>query len=113
MSYTNEKLNDTTVLISINEERLDAGSAPSFKQYFLDTVGNDSHKIVLDLTKVKFMDSSGLGVLISSLKHLNAQGSIVLIGIQANVKALMSLTRMDRLFPQYDNLEEALSLEVN
>jgi len=113
MSLTNEQINNNTILISINEDRLDSASAPTFKQYFLDTVNENCQKVVLDLSNVLFMDSSGLGVLISSLKHLNSQGSIILIGIQANVQALMTLTRMDRLFPQYESLEQALSLEVN
>ncbi|REL25332.1 anti-sigma factor antagonist [Thalassotalea euphylliae] len=113
MSLSNEKVNDSTIVINIDEQRFDAVTAPRFKQYFLDTVGAQSCNVVLDLSRVNFMDSSGLGVLISSLKHLNSQGAIVLVGIQSNVQALMTLTRMDRLFPQCANVEEALNLAVS
>ena len=113
MNFTNEKINNNTMLIRIHEDRFDASSAPIFKKFFVKIVNANYQKVVLDLTCVMFMDSSGLGALISSLKHLNSQGSIILIGLQPNVKGLMTLTRMDRLFPQYESLEEAVQLEVN
>jgi len=112
MNFSNEKINSNTVLINVNEDRLDSRSAPAFKEYFTQTVNKEVQKIVLDLSCVRFMDSSGLGALISSLKFINSQGSIILIGIQPNVEGLMTLTRMDRLFPQYESLEQAIAMPV-
>jgi len=112
MNFSNEKINSNSLSIKINEDRLDSNSAPSFKEYFIETVNEEQQKVFLDLTRVKFMDSSGLGVLISSLKYMSTQGSIILIGIQPNVEGLMTLTRMDRLFPQYESLEQAIATTV-
>jgi len=112
MNFSNEKINSNTLLITVSEDRLDSRSAPAFKEYFTKTVSKEMQKIVLDLACVRFMDSSGLGALISSLKFINNQGAIILIGIQPNVEGLMTLTRMDRLFPQYENLEQAVAMAV-
>ena len=109
-NFTNEVINEGDILIRFNIDRFDAALSPAFKEFFSDAVQQECPKVVLDLSSVAFMDSSGLGALISSLKQLNSQGSIVLVGLQPNVKGLMTLTRMDRLFPQYETLEELESV---
>jgi len=109
MNFTNKKVSDAVLIIIINEERLDASCAPPFKKYFSEVVNKGFSKVVLDLSCVSFMDSSGLGALISCLKLMAAQGEIVIVGAQANVKGLFTLTRMDRLFTQYENIDEVLT----
>jgi len=76
--------------------RLDAGSAPAFKSRMVDYILQDNMYIAMDLSEVEFMDSSGLSVLLSTLKTIGDRGRLVLFGISPNVARLFSITRLDR-----------------
>ncbi|PAJ74943.1 hypothetical protein CJF42_07655 [Pseudoalteromonas sp. NBT06-2] len=109
MNFSNKKINQSILLISIDHPRLDASSTPDFKEYFSNVVKSQFSKVVLDLSSVKFMDSSGLGALIFCLKNMVVNGEIVIVGAQANVLGLFTLTRMDRLFTHYGELSDVLA----
>ena len=80
-----------------------------FKQYFVDVVKESYHKIIIDLSQVRFMDSSGLGALVYCLKKMPIYGEIVIVGAQSDVRRLFTLTRMDRLFTHYQELNEVIA----
>ena len=64
--------------------------------------------VLLDLEAVDFIDSSGLGSLLSCLRTMNAKdGDLRLFGMRKPVQAMFELVRMHRLFAIYDNEEEA------
>lgn len=88
--------NDTVV--AVHASRLDASVAPQFKAEMTVVVNGGAKRIVLDLSEVKMIDSSCLGTLVSILKLLNGQGSIVIRGALPSVLGLFKLTRMDRVF---------------
>jgi anti-sigma B factor antagonist len=92
----------------VESSRIDAAGAQSFKQEFSEQIDRGFHRIVLDLKDVEFVDSSGLGAMISCLKHLGPRGSLALTGIQGAVKKLFSLTRMDKVFPIYSDVDDAI-----
>ena len=66
------------------------------------------HVIVLDLAAVRFMDSSGLGAMVSTLKLLGRDGNLVVCGVTDPVMNLFKLTRMDRVFPMFPSESDAL-----
>lgn len=109
MNFSNQAINDQATLIKVEGARLDAASSVDFKNYFNDTVSDRKSNVIIDLSEVNFMDSSGLGVLISSLKSMEKDGGISLVGAHSNVQSLMTLTRMDRLFPQFSSVDEAVT----
>lgn len=78
--------------------RLDAAVAPAFKQDVVALVQGGERRLVVDLADVEFVDSSGLGALVSVLKALGGQGALAVSGAQGSVMALFKLTRMDRVF---------------
>jgi anti-sigma B factor antagonist len=88
----------TDTLVAVHSPRLDASVAPQFKTEMTEIVNNGAKRIVLDMAAVKLIDSSGLGTLVSILKLLNGQGSIVIRGASPSVLGLFKLTRMDRVF---------------
>ncbi|HZY20257.1 MAG TPA: STAS domain-containing protein [Ramlibacter sp.] len=88
--------------------RLDASVAPAFKQAVLQVLGED-RRLVLDLSGVDFLDSSGLGALVSILKALGTQGSLAVCGATGSVLSLFKLTRMDKVFPICSDRSEALA----
>ncbi len=68
------------------------------------------HKLqVLDFTAVQFVDSSGLGALISSLKLVSTEGEIAVCSLQGPVRSLFKLTRMDRVFRIFENADDAVA----
>ena len=90
--------------------RLDLLSAGEVKQQLTSTVAAGRTKVVVDLHGVTFVDSSGLGALISGLKAARLAGGDLRIarpGEQARV--ILSLTTLDRVMRPYDSVEEALN----
>ncbi|MBA2964419.1 MULTISPECIES: STAS domain-containing protein [Ramlibacter] len=89
--------------------RLDASVAPAFKQAVVQLVGDGDRRLVVDLAGVDFLDSSGLGALVSILKALGSQGSLAVCGARGPVLALFKLTRMDKVFSIHADRAEALA----
>ena len=96
------------LLVTPNESRLDAGVAQSFKSKMSELVEAGHVDIVIDLSKVTLIDSSGLGVLVSILKKLGEKGEIRLCGLRDNIKSLFQLTRLDKVFAIYHSQAEAV-----
>jgi anti-sigma B factor antagonist len=87
---------------------LDAGNAGEFKRDIAPLL--EAHaKLVLDLSRVRFVDSSGLGAFISCLRKLNAKGGdLKLCGMSKQVRAVFELVRMHRVFDICETREEAV-----
>jgi len=90
-------------------DQIDASSAGSFRDNILGKIENGYKRIVLDLTKVDFIDSSGLGAIISALKRLGEDGDLAICGVNEPVMSLFRLTRMNRIFNIFDTQEEAVA----
>ena len=96
--------------------RLDAEVAPHLRTTLIDLIERGARKIVLDLAAVEFIDSSGLGALVSALKRLrqtDPSADIRLAHVQAPVRAVLEIIRLHRVFSQFASLTEATaSFEV-
>ncbi|HWR21240.1 MAG TPA: STAS domain-containing protein [Verrucomicrobiae bacterium] len=91
------------------EERLDARVATDFKERMAELIASGNTRIVLDLSRVEFIDSSGLGAIVSSLKRMGGRGDLVVCGLQETTMTLFRLTRMDRVFQVFDSEQQAVS----
>jgi anti-sigma B factor antagonist len=89
-------------------EELDAGNAGEFKRDMAPLV--EAHtNVVLDLSRLRFVDSSGLGAFISCLRKLNAKGGdLKLCGMSKDVRAVFELVRMHRVFDILATREDAV-----
>jgi len=97
------------ILIAIESENLDAGNAPEFKKLIQPHLDATTLAVV-DMQAIKFVDSSGLGALLSCLRSMNnKQSQLILVGMNKQIRALFELVRMHRIFAIYNNLEEALA----
>jgi len=68
-----------------------------------------SNKLVLDLSQVPLLDSSGLGMLISLFKHINQeQGTIIYVGMTDYVKKIIGFAKLDKIFTIVDDLDTAV-----
>lgn len=110
MDVTVEKVGDITI-IRFQTDRLDANNAGRFKKD-AEALLQEPQKLVVDMSALRFVDSSGLGALLSCLRRVSALGgSMRLCCLQRPVTALMELVRMHRVFDIYPGLEEAMSAE--
>jgi anti-sigma B factor antagonist len=90
-------------------KRLDASVAPAFKQQVVQLVEAGERRLVVDLGDVIFLDSSGLGALVSILKALGSQGAMAVCGARGGVLSLFKLTRMDKVFSIESDRQAAIA----
>lgn len=94
-------------VLDVLGDALDASNAPRFRTAIDAQV--ESGKYVLDLSNLSFVDSSGIGALLSCLRKVTALGGEVrLAGLQPSVANLFKLVRMDRLFEIFPTVDEAI-----
>jgi anti-sigma B factor antagonist len=92
------------------EGEVDVYTAPKLKSRLIDLVDEGKYDIIIDLQKVEFMDSSGLGVLVGGLKRVKShQGSISLVVTQENILKIFRITGLVKVFPIFSSEEEAVS----
>lgn len=89
--------------------RLDAAAAPTFKEQLTEAIAQGNVRLALHIAHVSFMDSTGLGALVSALKAARrANGDISIIAPSPQVQKLFKLTAMDRVFRIFQSPDEAL-----
>lgn len=108
MNITEERRGEVLVL-QIGETRLDAARAPALRDELLRHIDAGHSQIVLDLSATEFMDSSGLGALVSAVKRLGSRGTLAIAGAQGAVTRLFALTRMDRVFALHPTADDAVA----
>lgn len=78
---------------------IDIYSAPSFKQELIDLITENQKDVVIDGTNLEYIDSTGLGVLISGLKKIKeGNKDIYLENIKPNVNKLFDITGLSKVF---------------
>lgn len=104
-----KKPDDNAAIITIDSANLDASNVGVFKaqiQPLLETNGN----VIIDMSHLNFVDSSGLGALLSTLRTMNNKnGQLKLYAMAKPVQALFELVRMQRIFAIYNTRDEALA----
>lgn len=89
---------------------IDLYNAPEIKDTIQKLIDAQKYNIIINLEKVSYIDSSGIGALISSLSNLKKyQGGLKIINVYASVKKVFELTKLTSFFEIYDTEEEALA----
>lgn len=109
MNIQSENLDQPlSVLLHIASEHLDAGNVNTFKQ-LIQPYLDENQVVLVDMSALNFVDSSGLGSLLSCLRSMNNKGGkLKLIGMTKPVHSLFELVRMNRIFSIYDNKQAAI-----
>lgn len=107
MSFLQTQTDPNALIVKVTQPRLDAKIAVSFKEEMTRLINDGNNKIVLDLSGVDFVDSSGLGAIVTCLKILGRKGDLVISGVKNDVMTMFVLTRMDRVFQIFPSIEEA------
>ncbi|MEO6300064.1 MAG: STAS domain-containing protein [Paracoccaceae bacterium] len=96
------------IVIRAMAERIDAASAIQFKERMREIIEIPSERVVFDMSKVTFLDSSGLGAVVSVMKSLGPTRKLELSGLTPTVEKVFRLTRMDSVFLIHKVLPESL-----
>ncbi len=98
------------VLVVEVDGQLIVGNRQELKQKVLDALEEGNKKFLIDFTKTGYIDSSGLGVLVSLSKKIRDEGGdLRLAGLNDDLKTLFELTKLDTLFAITDSAAEALA----
>jgi anti-sigma B factor antagonist len=108
-----EETSQGIVILSIRDERVDSRTGAQLKQRIADVVARGNHRIIVDFAHVTFMDSTGLGALVSALKAVGRSGELLVCGLNDSASALFRLTRMDKLFHAFAKPADAVAALVS
>jgi len=107
MEIVKREKDDVTIL-DINGE-IDLYNAPEIKEIINSLIAEQKTNVIINLEKVSYIDSSGIGALISSLSNLKKyQGGLKIINVFASVRKVFELTKLTSFFEIYDSEDEAL-----
>jgi len=98
-----------TVCVLEIEGEIDAEHCPKLKKVLAAARNEKSSHFIIDFKKVGFIDSTGLGILISLMRHLKENGGqLRLVGLQDQVRSIFEITRLFRVFDLSKDVESAL-----
>lgn len=86
------------LIVHVRDDRIDAAGAIDFKDRMRDLVAPDVGRVMLDLSRVAFIDSSGLGAVVAVRKSLGPDRPLELAALTPAVEKVFRLTRMDSVF---------------
>lgn len=97
MDIATEDRGDVLV-VSVRERRIDAAVVILFKEEMRGIIDGSTQRVILDLSQVEFLDSSGLGAVVSVMKHMGPERKLELARLTPTVQKVFRLTRMDSVF---------------
>jgi len=110
MEFKIEKLEKYT-LIQVLEEKLDTHIAPTLKSELVLVSGNGEKNIILDLSKCRYCDSSGLSaILVANRLCKNANGIFVLTGLNEAVERLITISQLDTVLNIANSIENGVEI---
>lgn len=102
-----EKVGDIAV-VTLQGEYLDASIADEFKRDMQPTL-EANNKVVFDMSQLRFVDSAGIGAILSCLRRLNAKdGDLKLCGLSKSLRASFEIARMHRIIDIMDSRDDAV-----
>jgi anti-sigma B factor antagonist len=89
---------------------IDVATSPTLRERLIDLVNDGGTRLVLDLEAVDFLDSTGLGTIVSILKRVRTHGGdLRLVCTEARIRRLFEITGLDKAVPLYASLDDAIS----
>jgi anti-sigma B factor antagonist len=89
---------------------VDVATAPSLRTLLVDLIAEAKINLLVDLTAVDFLDSTGLGVLVSTVKRVRSDGGdLTLVCANRHILKVLEITGLTSVFTLYDTLDAALA----
>ena len=101
----------TAIVIDLVGE-LDLYNAHLAREALLGAAGRSAERLVVDLSEVTFIDSTGLGVLVETRTRLSNRRAFLLVAPGVETRRALEISGLDRHFALHDTLDGALSAEV-
>ncbi len=109
MNYSIEH-RDKIVIFTVKHTNVEQEISSEFKGELLIVSQPDIQGLIIDMTMVEMMDSSGIGALLLAKRQLKEHGvSIVIVTIEGIIKTLLEISKLDQLFVFTDTVEEAIA----
>ncbi len=88
---------------------VDVHTAPELDAKLTEIISGGSNKLIVDLSQVEFLDSTGLGVLVKALKHVREHdGSLSVVTATERISKVFRITGLDAAIGLYDDVDEAV-----
>lgn len=88
---------------------IDVCTAPEFKSAINKAIFSGAKNLIVDLTDVSYMDSSGFGTLLGATKRIRPRGgSVSLVGCSEAIERMLRITRLDTIFGLYPQVDDAV-----
>lgn len=108
LQYNTQEL-EGVLIFSLQEEKITHDLASDLKELIFLKIAEGFSKIVLDLSKVKEIDSSGLGALLFGKRQANGNaGDLRLVGVSEAVENMIRIAQLSRVFESYKSIKEAV-----
>jgi anti-sigma B factor antagonist len=105
----NVKQDGNTVVLDLAGD-IDLHCATDLRGQLLETLQKKPHNIIIDMSEVAFMDSSGLATLVEALQlSRRYQGKLKLVGMQNRVRSIFEISKLDSIFQIYQTQAEAMA----
>ena len=102
-----EKYN--AVIVEFKGNVMGGDGTTEFNQLLHKLIDEEKKNVIIDLGEVKFMNSSGLGMLISGLTTMKREnGTLKLVNVTEKIESLLIITRLITIFESYDSIDEAV-----
>jgi anti-sigma B factor antagonist len=89
---------------------IDLHRSVELRENLLEVMGEKPETVIINLNQVGFMDSSGLATLVEAMQLSRRYGgALKLVGVQPRVRSILEISRLDRIFPMFENESEALA----
>ena len=109
LGFSVDDSHDKHTVLSVAGE-IDIATAPSLRMHLLDLIEQAKLSLIVDLEAVDFLDSTGLGVLVSALKRVRGyEGDLALVCTRPQVLKVFDITGLSRVFAIHDTVEAALN----
>ena len=102
--------NKNGMTVCVVEGEVDINSSPAIKKAFDKIISSKAPKVVINLSKVTYVDSSGLATFVEILKNMKTYGGRMrLTNLSVKIKSLFEITKLEKLFEIMASEEEAIS----
>jgi anti-sigma B factor antagonist len=96
-------------IVSLRGE-IDVYTAPLLRQTLVDAIEQGAVNVIVDMERVDFLDSTGLGVLVEGLKRVKTrEGHFAIVATQDKILKIFDITGLNKAFPIHSSVDDALS----
>lgn len=105
-----EKIVDDVAVIYLKGNLMGGDETQMIKEHVNSLINDGIKKVIMDLGKVKWINSSGLGILMATMTSLrNADGNLKLASVAEKVQSILMITQLIKIFETYETVDRALA----